>query len=131
MKTENAAARATRLVVVVDDDDAVRAFLGEIFRRRGHEVMTAGNAGQAALLLSSLVPDAVLLDLQLPDVNGIGLLRWIRERTTYDSTRVLIVSGDEGQCRLARAMEIGANGVFEKPIETERLVEAVERAGAV
>lgn len=81
-------------VLVVDDDDHVRGVLGRLLERRGYRVHTASGAASAYALLSEHEVDAVLMDLNMPDVTGDVLFYALVARWPYLRGRIGIMSGD-------------------------------------
>ena len=66
-------------VLVVDDDDDIRAFLGSVLAKQSITVVTAGSGAEAMSVLGREAFDVVLLDLRLPDASGLDVLRWAKE----------------------------------------------------
>jgi two-component system chemotaxis response regulator CheY len=112
-------------VLVVDDAAPVREMCAWILRRRGHEVIEADNGASAARLYAAEHPDAVLLDVMMPGVDGLTALAEIR---TYDpAARVAMLTGARDEATIRRAVALGARDYLAKPIQASRLVQAVER----
>ncbi|HEY3110818.1 MAG TPA: response regulator [Chloroflexota bacterium] len=112
-------------VLVVDDTAPVREMCAWILRRRGHEVIEADGGAAAAQLYASEHPDAVLLDVMMPGVDGLTALAEIR--TLDPDARVAMLTGARDEATLRRAVALGARDYLAKPIEVSRLVQAVER----
>jgi len=112
-------------LLIVDDDPNILASLEERFVARGMSVATATN-GAEALAAARAVPDLILLDLQLPQGDGISVLRELRSRG-IDSTVVVITAYGTVQ-RAVEAMREGAYDFLEKPFEPALIEEVVRRA---
>ena len=114
-------------VLVVDDEIGIRELLKEILEDSGYEVMTAWNAAEANRLLKTRRPDLVLLDLSLPDEDGLSLIRaWSNGGTLR--TPVVVLSGYASIDKAVEATRLGASDFLEKPIALEKLLKAVKRA---
>jgi len=104
-------------LLIVDDIDANRAILARRFERRGFETAEA-NCGQRALeLLDQKAFDIVLLDVMMPDLDGLQVLKRIRERYSPASLPVIMVTAKAEGTDLAQALEAGANDYVTKPVD--------------
>ncbi len=114
-------------ILVVDDELGIRALLSEILADEGHTVELAENAAQARLVRESLRPDLVLLDIWMPDVDGITLLKeW--GTTGLLTMPVIMMSGHGTIDTAVEATKYGAIAFLEKPITLQKLLRAVEQA---
>lgn len=114
-------------ILVVDDEIGIRELLSEILSDEGHVVYTAENAQQARESRAAKVPDLVLLDIWMPDTDGISLLKeWRRENLL--SMPVIMMSGHASIDTAVEATRHGALGFLEKPIALQKLLKAVEQA---
>ena len=114
-------------ILVVDDELGIRALLSEILTDEGHTVEVAENAAQARLARERQRPDLVLLDIWMPDVDGITLLKeW--SSTAQLSMPVIMMSGHGTIDTAVEAMKFGAMAFLEKPITLQKLLRAVEQA---
>ncbi len=114
-------------ILVVDDELGIRALLSEILSDEGHAVELAENAAQARLLRESLQPDLVLLDIWMPDVDGVTLLKeWSAGGQL--NMPVIMMSGHGTIDTAVEATKFGASAFLEKPITLQKLLRAVEQA---
>jgi two-component system, NtrC family, nitrogen regulation response regulator NtrX len=114
-------------ILVVDDELGIRALLSEILTDEGHTVELAENAAQAREVRESLRPDLVLLDIWMPDVDGITLLKeWSANGQL--SMPVIMMSGHGTIDTAVEATKVGASAFLEKPITLQKLLRAVEQA---
>lgn len=113
-------------ILVVDDEIGIRELLSEILGDEGHEVQVAENANQARELRESSRPDLVLLDIWMPDTDGVTLLKeWaVRGQLTMP---VIMMSGHATIDTAVEATRIGALDFLEKPISLQKLLAAVEK----
>lgn len=112
-------------ILVVDDEIGIRELLSEILGDEGHEVLQAENAAQAKTARLKARPDLVLLDIWMPDTDGIALLREWSEAGLLDMP-VIMMSGHATVDMAAQARRLGAVGFLEKPIALQKLLVAVQ-----
>src|SRR3982750_991080 len=114
-------------ILVVDDELGIRALLSEILSDEGHTVELAQNAAQARTYRQGHRPDLVLLDIWMPDVDGITLLKeW--GSSGQLSMPVIMMSGHGTIDTAVEATKYGATAFLEKPITLQKLLRAVEQA---
>ncbi len=118
----------SRNVLIVDDDPLVAATLKHVLLDRGHSASLAANGHAALKLLSSKKFDFILLDVFMPDQDGIETLQEVKRK--FPDIIVGVVSGGGLRGRfefLNMALKLGADGIAQKPITPECLVAMVER----
>jgi DNA-binding NtrC family response regulator len=114
-------------ILVVDDEMGIRALLSEILTDEGHTIELAENAAQARATRERLRPDLVLLDIWMPDVDGITLLKeW--GSSGLLTMPVIMMSGHGTIDTAVEATKYGAIAFLEKPITLQKLLRAVEQA---
>jgi two-component system nitrogen regulation response regulator NtrX len=114
-------------ILVVDDEADIRSTLREVLADEGHEVDVAADAAQARAARARHEPDLVLLDIWMPDTDGITLLReWSRAGTP--SCPVVMMSGHGTVETAVEATRLGAFDFVEKPLSLAKLLRVVERA---
>ncbi|HEX2530662.1 MAG TPA: response regulator [Burkholderiaceae bacterium] len=114
-------------ILVVDDEMGIRELLSEILGDEGHAVTTAENAQQARALRTENMPDLVLLDIWMPDTDGVTLLKeW--QRGGLLTMPVIMMSGHATIDTAVEATRIGALNFLEKPISLQKLLKAVQQA---
>jgi DNA-binding NtrC family response regulator len=112
-------------ILVVDDEHGIRDLLSEILNDEGHNVELAENAAQARAARLSGRPDLVLLDIWMPDTDGVTLLKeW--SSTGQLNMPVIMMSGHATIDTAVEATKIGAQSFLEKPITLQKLLKAVE-----
>ena len=113
-------------ILVVDDELGIRDLLFEILNDEGHTVEVAENAAQARLARQTARPDLVLLDIWMPDTDGVTLLKeWAG--TGLLNMPVIMMSGHATIDTAVEATRIGAQAFLEKPITLQKLLKAVEQ----
>jgi diguanylate cyclase (GGDEF)-like protein len=118
--------------LVVEGDDALRKDLARVVDRAGLVVRTAATRAEALESLDLRMPDAVLVDAELPDGSGYALVERIREMAGGERLAVLLIAGLANVLDRVEAIHCGADGLFEKPLDAEsvgrRLQQLLERA---
>ncbi len=113
-------------ILVVDDELGIRDLLSEILNDEGHSVELAENAAQARSARTQARPDLVLLDIWMPDTDGVSLLKeWAA--TGQLTMPVIMMSGHATIDTAVEATKIGAMAFLEKPITLQKLLKAVEQ----
>ncbi len=113
-------------ILVVDDEMGIRELLSEILGDEGHVVTTAENAQQAREFRQNGIPDLVLLDIWMPDTDGVTLLKeWQRDGLL--TMPVIMMSGHATIDTAVEATRIGALNFLEKPIALQKLLKAVQQ----
>jgi DNA-binding NtrC family response regulator len=114
-------------ILVVDDEMGIRELLNEILTDEGHTVYAAESAMQARTIREQMRPDLVLLDIWMPDVDGITLLKeW--SKSGQLTMPVVMMSGHATIDTAVEATRIGALNFLEKPIALQKLLKTVNKA---
>ncbi len=112
-------------VLVVDDEESIRFGLGRLLAQRGAQTEAAPSIGAAAALLDRFRPDAILLDLKLPDADGLSGLRRLRE--SRPEARVVMMTGYGTIENAVEAVKAGAEDFLTKPVAAEHLFHVLGR----
>jgi two-component system chemotaxis response regulator CheY len=113
------------VVLVVDDLDLVRSLCKNILERAGHTVVEAADGTEAVQAYADHRPDAVLLDLMMPGMDGLTTLGEIRKLDP--EARVAMFTAHRERDQVMRAIELGAKDYVVKPFHADRLVQAVNK----
>ena len=115
-------------VLVVEDSAAMRSFIASTIEEiEGVGVTEADSGFEALKELPRLQFDLIITDINMPDINGLELIRFIRENDRYRETPLIIVSTESSQRDRERGLALGANSYLVKPFSPEDLKECVER----
>jgi DNA-binding NtrC family response regulator len=119
---------AGKRVLVVDDDPSIATLVAEVLRDEGLQAKAVTNVREAAALIDQATPEVVLLDVNLPGLDGRDLLRqWLP--LTASGMRVLLMTGDRRAIdQLDDPAALGVVGQLLKPFELQDLLDAVRRA---
>lgn len=110
------------LIMVVDDDPGILALVDVMLRKHGFTVLKANGAYEALKYLDSVTPSVIVLDVMMPDMNGIELCEQIRTRPQTTVTPVIMLSARSDSRSVASAMQVGANSYISKTAVYHELV---------
>lgn len=112
-------------ILVVEDDRNIANFIQTILETNGYQVLTAERCTQGLMVFSSHLPDLVVLDLGLPDVDGLDFIRQVRSVTTVP---IIVLSARSTEADKVSALDLGANDYITKPFGTAELVARIRAA---
>lgn len=112
-------------VLVVDDDPEILTFLSTLLELEGIEATLATSADAAERHLDSTVPNLVLLDVAMPDRDGIELCRALKKDPRTRQVPVFVVSARPGKDVVERALAAGAEEFIRKPFENQELIQRI------
>ena len=114
-------------ILVIDDEYDARELMSDFLELRGYEVLMAENGKQGIKRFKSENPDIVLCDLQMPELDGLGVLKYIKQNS--DDKPVIVISGTGVLQDAIGALKLGAWDYLEKPMPNMEVLEfAVKRA---
>lgn len=113
-------------VLVAEDDEDIRVLIERVFSFVGVQVTTVGNGSDALAALDDLAPDCLILDLRMPDVDGMEVLSAMRGNGSTVPA-VMLTASVESEIEVD-ALEVGAFAVVRKPFQTRALLTVVARA---
>lgn len=106
-------------IIITDDDAAIRDVLKRLLEKEGYEVFTAAD-GQEALAFSADHPmDLMILDIDMPGLNGVDVLMQIKER--FPALPVIMLTGNQSESVAVATLRVGACEYLQKPVEADRL----------
>ncbi len=113
-------------VLVVEDSATMRGFVTAALESAGPFSVTQAESGFHALkVLPRAHYDLIITDINMPDINGLELVRFIRESDAHKTTPLIIISTDGRDVDRERGLKLGANAYLVKPFAPEQLLEAV------
>ena len=112
-------------LLIVDDDEDVRDILSRRLQKFGHIIDVAPDGSAALELVGGKSYDLILLDIQMPGIDGLTTLKEIRKRHRPIDLPILMVTSHYDMETIAEALELGANGYVEKPLVLEIDVESL------
>jgi len=116
-------------ILVVEDDDFVRSLLQHVLSTSDYNVIASGEAGMALKLARQHQPDLILTDITMPGINGIDLIKMIRQDEALNNTPILALTAYRYILE-EEVMNAGANVVLAKPFDLTYLLSEIERLTA-
>jgi DNA-binding response OmpR family regulator len=113
------------LILVVDDDPAIRQLLTDVLEIEGHDVRVAADGLSAVRAVDEVRPQFVVLDVMMPNLDGYGVLRAIRERDG-DRVPVLMLTAAAGPDAAARAWADGVDYYLAKPFTADEVINLID-----
>jgi chemosensory pili system protein ChpA (sensor histidine kinase/response regulator) len=117
--------QAVPLVMVVDDSLTVRKVTSRMLTRAGYDVATAKDGVDALEQLTQIVPDVMLLDVEMPRMDGFELTRQIRRDPKLHNLPILMITSRTAEKHRDYALELGVNAYFGKPFQEEELLQQI------
>jgi len=112
---------AKETILVVDDAAANRTLITEILTTNGRKIVTAVSGDQALACVAEELPDLILLDLMMPGMNGLEVLRRLKDDAATAKVPVIIVTALDDRETMTQALESGADEVLSKPVNAAEL----------
>ena len=112
-------------ILVIEDEKSISHFISTVLNNNGYEAMQARTGSEALSMISSHCPDLIILDLGLPDMDGLDILRQLRE---WSSLPVVVVSARSYEKDKVQALDLGADDYLTKPFGTDELLARVRTA---
>ncbi|MCW1427547.1 response regulator [Novosphingobium sp. PS1R-30] len=117
----------TTRVLTVDDSASMRALLNHALSTNGFDVVQAEDGIEALEWLASNEADVVITDINMPRLDGFGLIERLRGGSRHRDRPILVLTTESSDEKKARARQAGATGWIVKPFDTEKLIAAVRR----
>jgi CheY-like chemotaxis protein len=117
---------AGKKILVVDDDDLVQIAVSELLRSRGYDVTTASSGAEALATMAGATFDLVLLDVIMPQMNGLEVCKRIRAMEGNADLPIIMLTAKSADEDRLLGMEAGANLYLPKPIAPTRLIQLVQ-----
>jgi CheY-like chemotaxis protein len=120
-------ARRSGFILVVDDSPSVRRVVGNMLKANGWEVQTARDGIEALESVGRQMPAAVLLDIEMPRMDGYELLATLRSQPQYKNLPLVVLTSRAAAKHHQRAIQLGANAYVVKPYQDEELLQTLDR----
>jgi len=121
---------ASTIIIVEDEPDTAEMF-AEMMLLEGYDVLKSYNGEVAKELIEKNIPDAVVLDIMMPDLSGLDILKWMRSKPTLEHISVVVVSAKSLPSDREAGMAAGATVYLTKPVAYQDLRDAVSKALAL
>jgi CheY-like chemotaxis protein len=119
--TATARAPVTQTILIAEDSNDGREMMRMLLGLKGYKVLSAENGVRAVEVALTGHPDLILLDLELPRLDGLGVVRILRSHREFRDTPIIIVSGHDPDGYRQPAIDAGSSDYLPKPIDFERL----------
>ncbi|OGV39135.1 MAG: hypothetical protein A2020_13665 [Lentisphaerae bacterium GWF2_45_14] len=116
---------STPAVLIIDDESSVQSVLEEILNGRGYDIYLAKNGEEGLQKFKEFSPDVVLLDLNMPEMDGFAFLEAVKP-SRLDSYEVIVITGNTENRKVVKCYDLGAESILRKPFfaaEVRRVVE--------
>ncbi|MBA4304388.1 MAG: response regulator [Sphingobacteriaceae bacterium] len=112
-------------VLIVDDDPSILLSLDFLMKKAGYAVFIARDGAEALDILQREIPDCLVLDIMMPEVDGYEVLRQVKENAATSHIKVIMLSAKSRETDIQQAMELGADNYITKPFATKKLLEDI------
>ena len=113
-------------ILIADDEHKIIMTLEYAFRKAGYKVFVGRDGSEVLEILKTEIPDIILLDIMMPNVDGYTTLAEIRKNDAYRHIKVMLLSAKTGEADIAKGLEMGADAYVTKPYSIKKLTEQVE-----
>ncbi len=113
------------IILCIEDNDKNRLLLKRILEYQGFEIQEAENGHVALEFLSKQIPDLILMDINMPDIDGFTLTQELRKKPELDEVPIIAITANVMKGDRERTLAAGCNGYLEKPIDIDKLISQV------
>ena len=113
-------------ILVIEDDEYSRDALAHLLAAEGYDAQSASDGESGMAKAHEMQPDLIVLDLNLPGIDGKQVIQMLRNDGPLRDVPILIVTGDEDRAAQS-AVEVGADGYLTKPVEFDDLIRAIDK----
>ena len=114
-------------ILVVDDSITMRQMIGFTLEKAGHEVLTADNGASALTMCEKAVPDLIITDMNMPNMNGLDLIKALRAKPATGKKPILVLTTETDPKIKAEGRAAGATGWIVKPFNPQALIDVLPR----
>ncbi|MGM7339223.1 response regulator, partial [Acinetobacter baumannii] len=115
-----------RLIMIVDDSVTVRKVTSRLLERQGYDVVTAKDGVDAIEQLENIKPDLMLLDIEMPRMDGFEVLNLVRHHDMHQYMPIIMITSRTGEKHRERAFSLGVSQYMGKPFQEEELLENID-----
>lgn len=117
-----------RRVLIIEDEQILAEMVQYVLEEKGFEVRKVLRGQEAMVLLDSFRPEALVLDLMLPDMNGLDILEKVRQEPATRNLPVIVITTVKSRAAMEKAHQLGILAYLLKPFDSENLVSLLKRA---
>lgn len=116
----------TKKILIVDDEPNILLSLDFLMKKSGYQVFLARNGEEALESAHRVVPDIIILDIMMPDVDGYEICKSIKSDTKFENTKIMFLSAKSKESDIAKGLDSGADAYMTKPFGNKILLEKVK-----
>ncbi|MGV8945632.1 MAG: response regulator transcription factor [Lutibacter sp.] len=113
-------------ILIVDDEPNIVMSLEYIFKKENYEVFIARDGAEAIEIVENSIPDIILLDIMMPNVDGYQVLNYLKESEVLSKIKVIFLSAKNKATDIELGLQLGANKYISKPFAVKNLVKEVK-----
>jgi len=118
---------SSKTVLIVDDDPGILLSLDFLMKKAGFTVLVARDGDEALQLVADHLPDAILLDIMMPGVDGYEVCKTVKSNPRWSHAKIIMLSAKSRDTDIAKARELGADQYITKPFSTKNLLSEVNK----
>ncbi|MDQ1802899.1 response regulator transcription factor [Chryseobacterium sp. PTM-20240506] len=113
-------------IIIADDEHKILMSLEYSFKKNGYDVFIARDGTEVLDFLKTMVPDVILLDIMMPNLDGYSTLEAIKEQEQLKHTKVIFLSAKNNPKDIEKGLEMGADAYVTKPYSIKKLIQQIE-----
>ena len=113
-------------ILIADDEHKIVMTLEYAFRKAGYEVFIARDGSEVLEILKEQIPDAILLDVMMPNLDGYTTLSEIKKNENLNNIKIIFLSAKTGESDIRKGLDLGADAYITKPYSIKKLIEKIE-----
>lgn len=113
-------------ILIADDEHKIVMTLEYAFRKAGYEVFIARDGSEVLEILKEQIPDAILLDVMMPNLDGYTTLSEIKKNENLNKIKIIFLSAKTGENDIKKGLDLGADAYMTKPYSIKKLTEKIE-----
>lgn len=113
-------------ILIADDEHKIVMTLEYAFRKAGYEIFIARDGSEVLEILKEQIPDAILLDVMMPNLDGYTTLSEIKKNENLNKIKIIFLSAKTGENDIRKGLDLGADAYITKPYSIKKLTEKIE-----
>jgi len=113
-------------ILIVDDEPNIIMTLEYSLKKKNYDILVARDGSEVISLLDSTIPDLVLLDIMMPEIDGYETLKYLKSKADFKNIKVVFLSAKTKKSDIEKGMEAGADGYITKPFTIKNIVKTIE-----
>lgn len=114
-----------RKILIVDDEPNIVMALEYAFKKQDFDVFIARDGQEALQILETIIPNVVILDIMMPNVDGYQTLNFIKEKSSLTNTKVVFLTAKNKASDIEKGLKLGANKYLTKPFSIKKIVSEI------